>query len=145
MIKIISTFFMILGVIFFLILIAGGYYFSDIFITSQKNTTPTPETTTFRENSQTEPYSSKSPQTESPSKNTTDPSLGTSPASHPLLSDNQIKTLETFGIDTSQIPEEITPEQEACFISAIGKDRVEAIKAGDSPSALEFFKAKSCI
>lgn len=64
---------------------------------------------------------------------------------HPLLSETQEKTLETFGIDPARIPSEITPSQEKCFENKLGKARVEEIKAGDSPTAVEFFTAKECI
>jgi len=64
---------------------------------------------------------------------------------NPLLSEKQEKILETFGIDPADIPSDISPEQEKCFEDAIGEDRVAEIKAGDSPTATEFFKAKGCI
>lgn len=64
---------------------------------------------------------------------------------HPLLSETQEKTLETFGIDPRDVPSEITPSQEKCFEDKLGKARVEEIKAGDSPTAVEFFTAKECI
>ncbi len=64
---------------------------------------------------------------------------------NPLLSDTQEKTLETFGVDPASIPSSITPEQEACFTAILGAPRVAEIKAGSSPTATEYFKAKSCI
>lgn len=69
----------------------------------------------------------------------------TSSDSHPLLNDSQEQALEKFGIDPAQVPSEISPEQEACFEEKLGKERVEEIKAGDSPTATDYFKAKDCI
>ena len=64
---------------------------------------------------------------------------------NPALSEKQEKTLETFGIDPASVPSSITPEQESCFIKILGQARVNEIKAGDSPTATEYFKAKGCI
>ena len=99
-----NLFFVILGVIFFVILLAVGF----ILITSGNND-------------------------------------GVVLDKHPLLSSNQEKVLETFGIDPADLPSEISPEQEKCFEEAIGEDRVAEIKAGDTPTFKEFFKSKSCI
>lgn len=65
--------------------------------------------------------------------------------SHPLLNESQEKALETFGINPATVPSEITPEQEACFVEKLGQARVDEIKAGDSPTATDYFKAKDCI
>lgn len=64
---------------------------------------------------------------------------------HPLLNESQEKALEKIGIDTSTIPSEITPEMETCFTEKLGKERVSEIKAGDSPSATDLFKARVCL
>lgn len=64
---------------------------------------------------------------------------------HPLLNDQQENLLETFGVDVTKLPTEITPAMEACFTEKLGIERVKEIKAGESPGALDFFKAKSCI
>ncbi len=61
------------------------------------------------------------------------------------LSEAQIQALVSFGIDPSVIPSTVSPEMEACFVSALGDARVGEVKAGAVPSAFEFFKAKSCI
>ena len=62
-----------------------------------------------------------------------------------VLSDSQKSALAAFGIDISTIPSQITPEQETCFVVALGADRVAEIKGGAVPNAIDFFKAKSCI
>jgi hypothetical protein len=64
---------------------------------------------------------------------------------NPMLSPTQEKALETFGIDPASVPSEITPEQEACFVEALGRERVDEIIAGDAPSPIDFFKAKGCV
>jgi hypothetical protein len=64
---------------------------------------------------------------------------------HPLLSDDQEQMLESSGIEVESLPQEISPEMEACFEDKLGKDRVEEIKAGDQPSSMELFKARSCL
>lgn len=64
---------------------------------------------------------------------------------NPLLSPTQEKVLETFGVDPADVPSSITPAQAACFEEKLGSKRVEEIKAGDSPTALEFFTAKGCL
>jgi hypothetical protein len=73
-----------------------------------------------------------------------DSATGT-PDKHPALTPSQEKALETFGIDPAAVPTEITPEQESCFIEILGEVRVGEIKAGDTPTATEFFRARGCI
>ncbi len=70
---------------------------------------------------------------------------GTSEDSHPLLNESQEKALESFGINPADVPSEITPAQEACFVEKLGEERVAEIKAGDTPTAMDYFKAKDCI
>lgn len=64
---------------------------------------------------------------------------------NPMLNESQESALETFGIDPASLPSTISPEQEACFIEAIGADRVEEIKAGDTPTATEIFRGRGCL
>ncbi len=64
---------------------------------------------------------------------------------NPVLSPAQEQALETFGIDPARVPSEITPEQEACFVARLGEARVAEIKAGATPTSAEFFKARDCI
>lgn len=64
---------------------------------------------------------------------------------NPVLSPTQEKALETFGVDPATVPTSITPEQEACFVEKLGQERVDEIKAGDAPTPVDFYKAKSCI
>lgn len=61
------------------------------------------------------------------------------------LSDAQKQALSSFGIDPASVPSSISAEQEACFVAALGSARVSEIKAGATPSAMDFFKVKGCI
>lgn len=62
-----------------------------------------------------------------------------------LLTPTQERALETIGVDSADLPQEITPEMEECFTEKLGESRVSEIKAGDMPSAAEFFKVKGCL
>lgn len=62
-----------------------------------------------------------------------------------FLSDSQRAALEAVGVDTSTLPTTLTPELEACFVTAIGRERVDAVIAGDTPSIMEMLKAKHCL
>lgn len=64
---------------------------------------------------------------------------------HPLLNDNQEEMLENIGVDVNKLPTEITSGMEECFVEKLGKARTDEIAKGETPSAIEFFKAKDCI
>jgi hypothetical protein len=64
---------------------------------------------------------------------------------NPLLNEEQEKTLEGYGVDVSQLPDNISPEMEACFVEKLGQDRADEIVAGSSPNSLEVIKAKNCL
>ena len=64
---------------------------------------------------------------------------------HPLLSEEQEKLLETIGVDVESLPTQITPEMEECFIEALGVDRVKEIMEGAAPSPIDLFKTKGCL
>ena len=49
------------------------------------------------------------------------------------------------GIDTEELLSKITPEMEQCFIEKLGEERVNEIVEGDSPTAADLFKARSCL
>jgi hypothetical protein len=69
----------------------------------------------------------------------------TPPEPKVFLTDAQRSGLEAVGIDTSTIPQTMTPELEACFVAAIGRERVTSIVGGAMPSLKEFITAKHCI
>lgn len=60
------------------------------------------------------------------------------------LSPAQAAALESVGIAPAAVPT-FTEVQLQCFVTILGQARVDEIKAGATPSATEFFKAKSCI
>lgn len=70
---------------------------------------------------------------------------GDSADKHPLLNEEQEKTLENFGVDVSQLPTEITPAMQECFLEKVGKDRAEELVGGAAPGAMDFLKARECI
>jgi DNA-directed RNA polymerase subunit H (RpoH/RPB5) len=120
--KFLNVFFVTLGIIFFILILIAIY----LFVTDPLNLKPL----IFGQDNEV---------VESTGGNSV------SIDQHPLLSESQEKTLETFGIDPADLPTEITPEQEACFEDKLGTARVVEIKAGDSPTAAEYFKARDCI
>lgn len=64
---------------------------------------------------------------------------------HPLLNEEQEVLLENLGIDTKNIPTQITPAQENCAIDALGAERVKEIVSGATPSISDYLKAKHCL
>jgi len=64
---------------------------------------------------------------------------------NPLLSTEQEKKLESFGVDVEALPKEITPGMASCFVEKLGKERADEIVAGATPELLEFLKAKECL
>lgn len=73
-------------------------------------------------------------------------SPGSVPSSydHPYLNDDQEALLESVGIDVSEVPTQITSEQEQCAIDAIGADRVNAIANGATPTFGEVLSVEHC-
>ncbi len=121
--KILQIFFIILGVIFFILILAGTYlYVFDPF-----------EIKPFIKglSSQTSP-ASKQADTSAVDKN-------------PLLTPAQEQTLEKIGIDPATLPTKITPAMEACFYDKLGDKRANEIKNGATPTATDYFAARSCL
>ena len=81
-------------------------------------------------------------------------------AIQPLFKDNAVKTLNTttgikitfeikktlqsFGVDTSKLPDVLSPASVACLRLKIGDKRVTDLINGATPNALDFLKGKSC-
>ena len=126
--KALNIFFVVLGIIFLCILIALGGVF--LFISTQGGSSATMQET----------MNTVTGGEEAVSESASAPTGG-----NPMLNESQEAVLETFGIDPASLPATITPEQEACFIEAIGADRVEEIKAGDTPTATEIFRGRGCL
>lgn len=57
---------------------------------------------------------------------------------------DQAKALQSVGLSADAIAN-ITPAQEACFVSILGATRVNEVKAGAVPTASEFFSVRSCL
>ncbi len=63
----------------------------------------------------------------------------------PTLTSEQLKTIESFGIDTSAIPTTLSQAQIDCLNQKLGEDRVKQIISGGTVSPVDFFKARDCI
>jgi hypothetical protein len=119
--KFFTAFFVFLGVIFFLILVALGFiYVTDTFGVRSLLT-----------RSATAPAASET------SKGSVD--------KNPLLSAPQEKTLEAIGVDPAALPSKITPEMLACFDAKLGTARTLEIKNGSAPTPTDYFKAQECV
>ena len=71
--------------------------------------------------------------------------LGTAAYDHPLLSVEQEKLLESYNVDIASLPTTIPPDIEACFVESLGAKKVEEIKNGAVPGALDILRARSCV
>lgn len=131
--NVVAWFFYILGVIFFLMIIAGAYiYVADPFGFNALLSVPAMQAvendTTQSDTAATSPGAVQKEPTDK----------------HPILSDTQEKVLETVGIDPSTIPSSVTDSQKQCLINAVGEARANEIKAGALPTPMEIIKAQSC-
>lgn len=77
----------------------------------------------------------------SSSSASTDPSSGVPGG----LTEGQQNALEMVGINPDILPSSLTPEQEQCFVQKFGQARVDEIKAGAVPTAMEVLSGKSCL
>ncbi len=62
-----------------------------------------------------------------------------------IMTDKQEQALQSVGISPEAVPSQFTPEQIECFVKILGQERVDDIKAGDTPTAAEFYQAKDCV
>lgn len=123
--KILTYFFVALGIIFFVILIGLSYlWFADPFEIRPliKSLTQEIPATQSQESTQETVRADK----------------------HPALTEEQEQALETIGIDPSALPTTITPEMETCFTAVLGEERVQEIRDGASPTPVEAFKTREC-
>ena len=118
--KILRVLFVVLGIIFFLLIIAGFYLYQSDFYGiktivnyEQKESIDTGDTYHNDKNS--------------------------------TLSTEQENQLERVGIDPATVPTEISPEMEECFVDKLGEKRVREIAGGASPNALEIVKVEPCL
>ena len=130
--KFFTVFFVVLGVIFFILILAVTYsYLTDDHMSELTKHTNETSTSTSTEKTAT-------------NTNATEIS-STTKDKNPVLSPTQEKALEVIGVDPTEVPSSFTPEQITCFENILGKVRVTEIKNGDTPSATEFYKAKECL
>jgi len=127
-------FFVVLGVLFFLILIGLGYFI----IADPLNIRPVVMSM----------YNSD----ENTADSSTDSMGGSveagsevSGVNSGVMTDKQEQALESIGISPESVPTQFTPEQIECFIGVLGEERVNDIKAGDTPTPAEFYQAKDCV
>lgn len=123
--NVLTSIFITLGVIFFILILIAGYFF----VTDPYNLKPL----IFGSDSET---IEKKPSEEVP---------GAVVSGGFTLSESQKQALVSVGIDPASVPSSISVEQESCFVGYLGADRVAEIKAGAVPNALEFMKVKPCI
>ena len=142
--KIFTIFFVTLGVIFCILIIAGTYFFvADpyhirplISIMMEKSpATNTEVSKTAGTNNTT--HATGTAATGTTTTNTT--------TNNPLLNASQEKALEAMGINPANLPTKITPEMETCFDTKLGTVRTTEIKNGATPTATDFFKARACL
>ncbi|PIR94623.1 hypothetical protein COT97_00530 [Candidatus Falkowbacteria bacterium CG10_big_fil_rev_8_21_14_0_10_39_11] len=72
---------------------------------------------------------------------------GTIPESndlHPLLNSEQEKTLTELGVNVSQLPTELTADDQECLVEVLGQTRFQELYNGATPGAVDLIKAKKC-
>jgi N-acetylglucosamine-6-phosphate deacetylase len=129
--KFLNSFFVTLGVIFFIIIL----FISYLFIFDPLNLKPLLFGTS----------STKTETIKVAGDDSTNQKTSVQAGSTITLSESQKKALQSFGIDPATIPTTLTAAQETCFEEKLGTARVNEIKSGATPNALEFFSAKSCL
>ena len=111
--KVLNVFFVTLGVIFFILILMGLYFY----ITDPLNLKPLL-------------FGGSEYSVEVDSSTTIQDK-------HPVLNESQERVAETLGIDPATLPTELTAEQRACFAETLGEARVAEIVGGDSPNATD--------
>ena len=121
--KLITYFFVVLGVIFFILICAGSYvWFADPFeIRPFIKMLTSDETTADAAGADQEGV---------------DKNAG--------LSQAQESALESIGINPANLPSSITPAMEVCFTEKLGVSRVAEIKGGEQPTPAEVFATRAC-
>lgn len=130
--KFLQILFMTLGVIFFIIIIAGVY----LYVADPYEIKPLIKSLT----GQTVPTTTTTNQT-----NDTTSQTNNTVNKNSLLSPTQEESLKKIGIDPTVLPSEITPEMEQCFYAKLGEKRANEIKAGSEPTTADYFAARSCL
>ncbi len=143
--KFLTIFFVSLGVIFFLILLALAYFF----IADPYNIKPfifgNDSSQVQVINNQQQNITDDATATVSSDENKESNSSTDVPTQESNLSPAQAKALDTIGVNPDVVPQSFTPAQLKCFEAILGIDRVNEIKNGDTPSLKEFYDAKACV
>lgn len=131
--KILNRFFVVLGIIFFIIILGMAYLFvADPFnlkpLFSSFNITPSTviDVAGLINNTQ----------------NTTSPTSDTKTNS--LISAQQEQILKAIGVNPDTLPTEITPALEKCLLEKVGAQRAEEIAKGADITTMDFLKASAC-
>lgn len=139
--KILTVFFVTLGIIFFALILFGVYFL----ITDPYDLKPIFFGTGAAESIETQSSEEEMvPQAGETKENTVD-TVGTQSSGGFELTAAQKEALASYGIDPNSISTTITAEQEACFVDVLGAPRVAEIRNGAVPSGFEFVRAQSCI
>lgn len=126
--KFLNIFFVVLGVIFFIIILFGAWFYVADPLEIK------PLIKIFTESRTSANLEINNPESESFVED-----------KNPIIPDEQERVLESIGVNPASLPSEITPEQMSCFEGILGAERVAEIKAGDSPEVTEFLQARSCL
>jgi hypothetical protein len=130
--KWIYRFFVVLGVIFFCMLLGLGYFI----VADPLNLRPILMSM----------YTKEASTKEEPSVLDSAPGVSTkTEVNTGVMTAKQEEALKSVGISPDAVPAQFTPEQIDCFVGILGEERVNDIKAGDTPTPTEFFQAKECI
>jgi hypothetical protein len=134
--KWIYRFFVVLGVIFFLLLVGLTYFV----IADPLHIRPFLSAMYEKNKTVSVPDSPEEVDT-----NPTSTAVASETVTPVGVSIKQAEALESVGINPAAVPTKFTPEQVACFVTVLGQSRVDAIVAGDTPTPAEFFTAKNCL
>ncbi len=126
------------GVIFWLLIIIGAYIYFGAPLPESAETFVAP----VKENV-VEQVENAAESIGVPANDPVPATSASSDAAAPV-STGQASALRAFGIDPSAV-NDVTPEQEACFVRTLGSERVEAVKAGAIPTPSDLIKARECL
>jgi len=124
LLKVLNVFFVVLGVLFFILLLVGLY----LWVADPLNIKPL----LFPAQTAGTPTSASNP---APS----------SAANSFSLTSAQIAGLKSMGIDTSKIPTTISAALDACLTAKLGATRTNEIKQGSLITAIDLYQAQSCL
>lgn len=80
-----------------------------------------------------------------PTTTTQVPTNGGKLPAQPQLTPQQQTAANSLGLDPNAVATLLNPTTEACAVAALGKARVDEIKAGAAPTAVDIYAARSCL